>query len=77
MDKGYSMVAVNSVPNALNSKMTALYCRLSKDDEKAGDSVSITNQKLVLKQYALDNGFNNPVWFIDDGYSGANFVEVR
>lgn len=73
MDKGYSMVAVNSVPNALNSKMTALYCRLSKDDEKAGDSVSITNQKLVLKQYALDNGFNNPVWFIDDGYSGANF----
>lgn len=77
MDKGYSMVAVNSVPNALNSKMTALYCRLSKDDEKAGDSVSITNQKLVLKQYALDNGFNNPVWFIDDGYSGANFDEVR
>lgn len=76
MDKGNSMVAVNSVPNALNSKMTALYCRLSKDDEKAGDSVSITNQKLVLKQYALDNGFNNPVWFIDDGYSGANFADV-
>ena len=77
MDKGYSIVAVSSVPHALNSKMTALYCRLSKDDEKAGDSVSITNQKLVLKQYALDNSLNNPVWFIDDGYSGANFAGVR
>lgn len=77
MDKGYAVTAVNAISNALDTKMTALYCRLSKDDEKAGDSVSITNQKLVLKQYALDNGFNNPVWFIDDGYSGANFDEVR
>lgn len=56
-----------------NQKYTALYCRLSRDDNLEGDSNSIQNQKLILKKYADDNGFSNTRFFIDDGYSGANF----
>lgn len=54
-------------------KITALYCRLSKDDELQGDSNSIINQKSMLKKYAEDNHFNNLMFFVDDGYSGTNF----
>ena len=56
-----------------DNKITALYCRLSRDDELAGDSNSIKNQKDILKKYASDNGFKNTVFYIDDGYSGTNF----
>ena len=56
-----------------NGKITALYCRLSRDDELQGDSNSILNQKSILKKYADDNGFRNTEFFVDDGYSGANF----
>ena len=45
---------------------TALYCRLSVDDGEEGDSNSIVNQKAVLTKYTSDNGFTNPVFFIDD-----------
>lgn len=55
------------------TKITALYCRLSRDDELQGDSNSIRNQKAILKKYADDNGFLNTVFFIDDGFSGTNF----
>ena len=55
------------------TKSTALYCRLSRDDELAGDSNSIVNQKAILKKYADDNGFLNTAYFVDDGYSGTNF----
>ena len=58
-------------------KITALYCRLSQEDMQAGESESIQNQKLILQKYADDNGFSDTRFFIDDGYSGANFVEVR
>ncbi len=54
-------------------KITALYCRLSRDDELAGDSNSIVNQKAILKKYADDNGFHNTSFFVDDGFSGTNF----
>ena len=54
-------------------KITALYCRLSRDDELQGDSNSIKNQKAILQKYADDNGFHNTQFFVDDGYSGTNF----
>ena len=54
-------------------KITALYCRLSRDDELQGDSNSIINQKAILQKYADDNGFRNTMLFVDDGYSGTNF----
>lgn len=56
-----------------SSKITALYCRLSRDDELQGLSNSILNQKMMLERYAQDNGFTNLEFFIDDGYSGTNF----
>lgn len=55
------------------SKITALYCRLSCDDDLKGESNSITNQKSMLQKYADDNGFRNTRFFVDDGYSGTNF----
>lgn len=54
-------------------KITALYCRLSRDDELQGDSNSIIHQKAILQKYAEDNGFSNLQFFVDDGYSGTNF----
>ncbi len=63
-----------SFTTALSSdKITALYCRLSQDDESQGDSNSIINQKAILQKYADDNNFINTSVFIDDGYSGTNF----
>ena len=57
--------------------LTALYCRLSRDDDIAGDSNSILNQKLFLQRYADENGFDNTLFLADDGYSGTNFAGVR
>lgn len=54
-------------------KITALYERLSRDDELQGESNSILNQKKYLEDYARKNGFNNIQHFTDDGYSGTNF----
>ena len=59
--------------DAAPEKITALYCRLSRDDELQGDSNSIKNQKLILQKYADDNGFKNTSFFVDDGYSGTTF----
>ena len=56
-----------------NQKITALYCRLSRDDNLEGDSNSIQNQKLILQKYADENGFQNTRFYVDDGYSGSNF----
>ena len=58
---------------AKNDLITALYCRLSRDDELQGDSNSIKNQKAILQKYAADNGFGNIQFFVDDGYSGTTF----
>lgn len=54
-------------------KITALYCRLSRDDEYNGDSMSIQNQKELLLKFANDNGYFNTEFFVDDGYTGTNF----
>ena len=56
-----------------NSKITALYERLSRDDDLTGDSNSIINQKKMLEDYAKANGFTNCVHFTDDGWSGGSF----
>jgi len=57
-----------------SDKITALYCRLSRDDELVGESNSITNQKSILSKYAQDNNFQNIKFFVDDGYSGTTFT---
>ena len=54
-------------------KITALYCRLSNDDDLQGESNSITNQKAILKKYADENGLGNTQFYVDDGFSGTNF----
>ena len=53
--------------------ITALYPRLSHEDELQGERNSISNQKRILETYAKQNGFTNLRWYTDDGYSGANF----
>lgn len=67
----------NAMSRQSNQKITAGYCRLSRDDELQGDSNSIVNQKAILTKYAQDNGFPNLRLYCDDGFSGTNFVEVR
>lgn len=54
-------------------KITALYERLSRDDELTGDSNSIVNQKKYLEGYAQQQGYDNCIHYTDDGYSGGNF----
>ena len=54
-------------------EITALYCRLSRDDDLVGDSNSIVHQKEILESYAKSHAFLNPVFYVDDGYSGTNF----
>ena len=54
-------------------KITALYERLSRDDEQAGESNSILNQKKYLEEYARQKGMRNIRHFCDDGYSGVSF----
>jgi len=56
-----------------SEKITAIYCRLSREDELATESNSISNQRAILEKYARDQGFCNILFFVDDGYSGANF----
>lgn len=63
------MTAYTNTPG----QITALYARLSQEDALDGDSNSIVNQKAVLSKYAVDNGFSNPTFFIDDGVSGVTF----
>ena len=70
--------AANSFPFAVlnQEEITALYCRLSQDDKQEGDSNSIINQKKILKKYALDRGYTNIQFYIDDGVSGTTFNRV-
>lgn len=55
------------------NRITALYCRLSQDDVREGESNSIVNQKSLLKEYARKQHFKNLRFFVDDGYSGTSF----
>jgi len=52
---------------------TALYSRLSRDDEHSGESMSIENQRILLERYAKENGFEVVDIYTDDSYSGTNF----
>ena len=62
------------IANCLSdNKIDALYERLSRDDELSGESNSIVNQKIMLENYAAQNGFTNIRHYTDDGYSGGNF----
>lgn len=63
------MTTTNNYPD----NITALYARLSQEDALDGESNSIANQKKILLKYAKDNGFSNPIFFIDDGVSGVTF----
>lgn len=57
---------INRQSSVVNEdKITALYCRLSRDDDLQGDSNSIINQKAMLQKYADDNGFRNTLFFVD------------
>ena len=56
-----------------SQKFNILYGRLSQEDDRAGDSNSIVNQRLLLERYAQTNGFENTIFLADDGYSGTNF----
>ena len=57
----------------IQTGITALYCRLSRDDGTDNDSNSITNQKKLLQKYAKEYGFGNTRYYVDDGYTGTNF----
>ena len=57
--------------------ITALYARLSRDDELEGDRNSIVHQREILSEYARKHGFENIRFYADDGYSGTNFAGVR
>lgn len=54
-------------------KITALYCRYSRDDGQETENASITHQKELLKEYAENNGYPNLRYYVDDGYTGTNF----
>ena len=58
--------------NTNNSLITALYCRLSQEDMRIGESMSIENQRLMLTEYAENNGFKNIKLYVDDGFSGTD-----
>ena len=57
----------------INNTKAGLYYRLSQEDERSGESLSIENQKLIVEKYARDNGFEIVDEYVDDGYSGTNF----
>ena len=59
--------------NLYDEKITALYLRLSRDDDLEGESNSISNQRTLLTSFAKKNGFRNTKVFIDDGVSGVTF----
>ena len=58
--------------NTNNNLITALYCRLSVEDMRIGESMSIENQRLMLTEFAEQQGFKNIKLYVDDGYSGTN-----
>lgn len=67
------MTTANNNKGQKKEKITALYCRLSQDDGRDGESNSISNQKEILLAYAKKNGFLHPEFFVDDGISGTTF----
>ena len=70
MFRQFNKVKTHMVSTA--NKITALYCRLSRDDELSGDSNSIKNQKAILQKYADDNGLKNTVFYISSKRQNHN-----
>ena len=64
---------MKSTENTSKNLITALYCRLSQEDERLGESLSIENQRLMLQKYAEEHRFPNIQFYVDDGFSGADF----
>lgn len=71
MNRNYNSRKNNS--KITSPLLTALYCRLSLEDGKDNESMSISNQKLLLKDYAEKNGMFNCEFYVDDGFTGRNF----
>ncbi len=71
MNRNYNSKKNNS--KITSPLLTALYCRLSLEDGKDNESMSISNQKLLLKDYAEKNGMFNCEFYVDDGFTGRNF----
>jgi site-specific DNA recombinase len=69
--KGVKMeqMGINQTANSY----ATIYCHLSKDDDQAGESVSIQTQKMMLEKYCHEQGFAIYDVYADDGYSGLNF----
>ena len=61
----------------LHSCVAFSYLRLSKDDERAGESISIENQRQMLTKYVEEKGWKIAGEYVDDGYTGTNFAGVR
>ena len=59
------------------TQITALYCRIFLDDGSDNESMSISNQKIMLREFAEKNGMFQHWYYVDDGYTGRNFAEVR
>lgn len=71
-------MATNKNIQGQEEKITALYCRLSQDDNLEGESNSISNQKEILMTYAKKNGYLHPQFFVDDGISDRpGFQEMQ
>ena len=68
-----SKVKMKSTDCTNRNLITALYCRLSQEDERLGESLSIENQRLMLQKYAEEHRFPNLQFYVDDGFSGADF----
>ena len=62
--------------NQINQKITALYCRLSLEDSQENESMSISNQKLMLKDYAEKNGMFQYEYYVDDGYTAVSYTHL-
>ena len=68
------MATANKTKGQTEELITALYCRLSVDDDnKDMESNSITNQKQILQDFARREGYRNTQFFVDDGISGTTF----
>ena len=66
-------IHLSSIPRLYSLGQSLYYCRLSKDDDQAGESVSIGTQKSMLEGYCREQGFLVHDFYVDDGYSGLNF----
>ena len=76
-DRGWlSEMEETMIRQTTQNLITALYPRLSHEDELQGESNSISNQKRILESYAKQNGFTNLQWYTDDGYRNSTVIRT-